>query len=462
IKDMLQNSDSLDRVVGNIRSAAFAWYLGANLKTAVVNLTQNVLVGLPRLQMDIVGSAGYWSGAQKAIQAIVHKGKADALSTDEARLFNELVQEDIINDAFMEEVRGRVTGISGAAMWNKTLKYMGWFMSVGERFNRASLALAAFRAAREGKLKQAARVRFGIEDGQKASYEQAKAFAEEVVRDAHFVYGKANTPEFLRSTAAGRSLAAAYTFRTFSHNLLGLWRWALETQGREGRIFFGKSVAATLLLGGLTSIPFYATAMVLCQTASGDDDDWTEIIRKFVTKYLSDSDLARDMACYGLPAIAGVNIGGSLKLETPLTQGLSRGGTPKDVLTNSIGDLFGIPYDLFIVKPSKVMEAMGKGNTWRAVEEVSPTVMKNALSAWRLVTEGQTTVSGNAINNPGQKGARKLTHLEGFGKLLGFQPVSNTKSFDRYHANQHADDVRSDKINAVTVAMLKAKEANNL
>ena len=166
--------------------------------------------------------------------------------------------------------------------------------------------------------------------------------------------------------------------------------------------------------------------------------------------------------CYGAPAIAGVNIGGSLKMETPLTKGLTDGKTPQKVLTDSIGDIIGIPYDLLVVKPSRMMEAHSKGNTWRMLEEAAPVALKSAMQAWRLHTEGQTTIAGRPINSPGQRGARKLSGSEAVGKALGFQPVSSTKSYDAYAAGKHADQVRSDKIDELTVLALKSFDTGKL
>ena len=302
--------------MGTIKSAAFAWYLGGSIETAVLNLTQNVIVGVPRLQMDVEGGArADIDGAQKQIvnqyarRFTGDKGKG--LSEEEARLIQDLYGDALITDAYMEEVRGQVTGGPSTRLWNKLMKVMGYPMSVAERFNRGSLALAAFRAARDGKMKAAARKRYGVE-GEKATYEQAKAFAEEIVRDSHFVYGKTNAPELLRSSTAGRGLGAAFTFKTFTANLLGLWSWALRTQGKEGAIMVAKGLGATAALGGLVALPFYATLMALFQAATGDDDDWTEAIRK----QLPQNTMLRDIVCYGLPAGAGVNLGGSLKMET--------------------------------------------------------------------------------------------------------------------------------------------------
>ncbi|WP_165079240.1 MULTISPECIES: PLxRFG domain-containing protein [unclassified Desulfovibrio] len=455
-KDMLRNSDRVDRITGNIKAVAFAWYLGGSIKTAVVNATQNLVVGVPRLQMDVTGGGLMWlKGAQDALVDRVTGNKGRGLSDDEARLIEELYGESVITDAFMEEVRGQLRGVTGASLWNKFTKILGLPMSEIERFNRASLALAAYRAARSGKLKEKAKGKYGIEG--KATYEQAKEFASEVVRDAHFVYGKSNMPEFMRSNTAGRAMASMYTFRTFSHNMLAMWAWALRTQGREGATFCAKSIGATMALGGVTALPLYATLMALFQAVTGDDDDWTETIRN----YLPQNNLLRDAVCYGAPAIAGVSIGGSLKMETPLTKGLSKGKNPKEVLTDSIGDIIGIPYDLGIVKVSNMMDAQAQGNYWRMIEEAMPTFIRNGMQAWRLYSEGQTTMRGRPINSPGKEGARKLSGAEAVGKALGFQPVSSTKSYDAYAASKRRDEVRSAKLDELTVMALKTHDTGD-
>ncbi|WP_039958433.1 hypothetical protein WCP94_003478 [Bilophila wadsworthia] len=68
---------------------------------------------------------------------------------------------------------------------------------MAERFNCGSLDWRpSVRPATE-KMKMVAQKRYVVE-GKKDTYEQAKAFAEEVVRDSHLVYGKTNAPELLR------------------------------------------------------------------------------------------------------------------------------------------------------------------------------------------------------------------------------------------------------------------------
>jgi|GEM_PF-2790455 len=461
VRDVLRNLDSVDRFVGAVKSLSFAWYLGARLSTATLNLTQNIVIGIPRLQMDINGKPGqYLKAAYKQIvnQFAQRFGDNKAgLTAEEAQLIQELYGDNLITDAFMEEARGHLSGRGGAKLWNKFTKVMGYPMAVAERFNRGSIAIAAFNAARDGQLKDAAKKRYGItsKDG-KATYEQAKAFAEEIVRDSHYVYGIGNMPEWLRGGVAGRMASGAYTFRSFTTNTLGAWHWALSTQGREGRKMVAKSLAATVALGGLTSFPFYATLMVLFQSLTGDDDDWTEQIRKGLPK----NDLLRDVVCYGLPAMAGVNMGNSLKMETPVTDALQRASSPSEVFQKSLVDIFGIPFDL-AQKPLKAVEAINAGNEWRAIEALMPSAVAASMRAYRLATEGQRTLRGKPINNPGQPGARKISAGEAVLASLGYGLTSSAKSYDAYQAGQHSAQVRSEKLNDIVVELLKAQKTKD-
>ena len=456
VKDMLRNSDQIDRIAGNIKTVAFAWYLGANFKTAVVNATQNVIIGVPRLQMYVTGGGAQWiKGAMDTI-GLKYTGTgvrgARNLTADEESMLQELYGNGVINAAYMDELQGQLTSSPVLKGWRRFIAVLGKPMAMVECFNRASLALAAYRAAKAGAFRASALQEFGLKDGEKMNHEQARDFAAMLVRDSHYEYGKGNQPEFLRSNFAGRMASPIYTFRSFGFNTLNLWWRALRQEGWEGRVFVAKSLGATIALGGLTAFPFYATMAALCAAASGDDEDWTSKIRKA----LPESDLMRDVACYGLPALAGVNIGGSLRMETPFTEGIEKGTTFKEAMTESLGALFGIPYDMAVNKTSKFFEAGKYGDGYKMIEALAPTFVANAMQAYRLATEGQTTIKGRPINSPGQPGARKLSGAEAMGKVLGFQPTSSAKSYEAYRAGKRQDAVRSDKVNDLAVLVLKS------
>ena len=460
VKDMLRNADSIDRIAGNIKTAAFVWYLGGNIKTAVVNSTQNLIVGVPRLQQEVTEGGALWIKAAMDTLGLRFSGRgisgAKALKADELRMLEELYGAGVIADAHMDEIRGQMARSPALRMWEKIVRIMGMPMSIVEHFNRASLALAAYRAARAGRLSTSACRRLGVREGERLNHDMARDFADMLVRDTHFEYGKGNAPELLRSTTAGRMLSPAFVFRSYSGNIINLWWRALWHEGREGRVFVAKSLGATVALGGLTAFPFYATLSALCTALSGDDEDWTTKVRR----QLPESNLFRDVVCYGLPSLAGVTIGGSLRMETPFTEGIEKGTTFKEIMTQSLVSLIGVPYDLAVNKVSRALEAHSYGADDRALEALVPTFMANIMQARRLATEGQTTLRGRPINSPGQQGARKLDAYEAFGKALGFQPTSSARSYAAYKADKLRSATRSDRIDDFTNLALRDLESN--
>lgn len=131
------------------------------------------------------------------------------------------------------------------------------------------------------------------------------------------------------------------------------------------------------------------------------------------------------------------------------------------MLTDSIGDIIGIPCDLGVVKVSHMMDAQANGNYWRMIEEAMPTFIKNGMQAWRLYSEGQTTMQGSPINSPDKEGAHRLSGAEAIGKALGFKPVSSTKSYDVFAANKRREEVRSDKLNDLAVMVPKTRDTGD-
>lgn len=454
-KDMLRNSDNIDRVAGKIKTVAFAWYLGANLKTAVVNSTQNIIDGVPRLQQYVTGGAGRWLKAAGDTIGMKYTGNgikgARNLTADEEKMLERLYGNGIISAAYMDELQGQLIDSPIIKGWRKFVAVLGKPMGMMECFNRASLALAAYRAARAGAWRGYALKELGLQDGQKMNAEQAEQFAAMLVRDSHFEYGRGNMPEIMRSTWAGRALSPMYTFRSFGANQLNLWYRALTKEGKEGKIFVAKSLGATIALGGLVSFPFFATLSALCTALSGDDEDWQTKIKN----QLPENDLVRDMVCYGLPAITGFSIAGSLRMETPFTDSFKKGKTFKDAMNDSIAGLIGIPYDLAVNRPNKYLEARKYGQDMKAIEALAPTFVSNILSAQRLMTEGQTGKTGAPIIDKTTGKQNKLSTGEAIGKALGFQPVSSARSYDNYQAGQRAKEVRDDKLNELAMLFIK-------
>jgi len=334
-------------------------------------------------------------------------------------------------------------------------------MEVAERFNRVSLALATYRGAIGGKVNNKKTLkRYGKDLGEPLSHEQAKDLATEVVEDAHFIYGKSNRPEALRGGTANKLMLAAYTFRSFTHHLINLWTWMFQQGGRGKRAAF-KSLLASIAIGGMTSITIYKTVLNLWRQLTGDDpEEW--VVEKILPE---DADMLRDMLLYGLPAISGFTMGGSIGMELPVFERLSLKGNLSTQLLMGGGEILGVPWAT-LEDSLRAVRTYRAGQGSRALESLAPVGIANIMKGVRMGSKGTYTVTGRPINYPWKEGPRKLSRKESIGKMIGFQPVESTKSwnisqrledFETYKTNKRADFANK-LVNAARIKNTKDRE----
>jgi predicted RNA methylase len=403
--DMLRNSDGWDRAANTVRALAFAKYLGFNIKTSALNLTQNLIAGWPRLGMDVGGSAGLM--IQGAASSIVNAWtKGQQLPMDEQKLIHDLHSEGITNSQFLNEVKGQI-GSNVFSLGNKVMSVLGWPMAAAETLNRTSLALAAYRAATTGKINNAKTLAaLGLEPGQKADYETAKKFAEEMVNDAHFVYGEQNRPEALRGGTANRMASVAYTFRTFTHNLINLWKWQFS-QGGRGKVAIAKSLAATIALGGISSIPLYKTLMHILREMTGEDPE------EVLTGWTGDADWLRDIVVYGVPAISGFTIGGSIGMELPIFDRIRTNEDLFGQVGGSLTELIGVPWAMVEDIGRSVSNLRAGKGLFGGLEPLAPAILANPMRG-AAPLQRRTSHRHRAAGEPAwQKRAPQADHLRG-------------------------------------------------
>ncbi|MFP4587822.1 MAG: PLxRFG domain-containing protein, partial [Desulfohalobiaceae bacterium] len=448
VRDMLENADRLDTVVDAYRSAVFIKYLGGVIKTGVLNLTQNPVAGVPALGTHIGQTRAHRRFFPQAARTVVNTaikkaGGKEILSQDEAQMLDSLYRKGITDSLWLKEIRGSI-GSRYGNYWDKFTSFMGYPVAVSDRFNRMSLALAAYRAARSGEITNPDTLRnLGLEKGQAATPQQAERFAREVVLDSHFVYGKGNRPQIIRGS--GRAFSPLYSFRHFLHNLLSLYGHFFRDLSRnnlQGARALATSFGWTAALGGLTSLPLYQTLQAAMAFLFDEDETWAERMRDQIPDMPSGRpDMLRDMATYGLPSAAGVTFGGSLSIETPITRSLKPGSSMEEIVKDSLFNAGGAGLDLFF-SPFRALSYQTSGDTSRALEEVAPGFMRNLLRTYRLTQEGTMSKSGQPLNLPWETGPRKLDSWEAVGQALGFQPLSSTKSWDVMQSLQLSRGVR--------------------
>ncbi|WP_419656278.1 uncharacterized protein Dvar_53780 [Desulfosarcina variabilis str. Montpellier] len=424
VKDMLANQDRVDKSVDSLRGLFFVKYLGFVVKSGMVNLTQNVVMAAPVLSIHtkggilkaerILGKAMFDVRKALTSKAAWTGKKIDyaTLSKDEQQALHELVESGASMDLFLKELKGNMPGSGWTKHFKKVVDKAGIFMGVAEKFNRASTGLAAYRLALKEKGMQ---------------HDQAVDFAKQVIYDSHFIYGKVNLPTAFRGGDFQKVARAAYTFRSFTHNYVSAMVHLLTNSGWSGKRAFARSLRNLFVVGGLTAIPFFkALSEALLWSMGDDDEDAMTIVRESLP-----NEWLRDLAVYGLPGVAGVDLTGSLSIEVP----------------RSWKDLAGVPYAM-IEDTVNAVESLKSGAHYRVLSETpfTPIAVRNAMRGIELYALGQHTRSGKAINYHGAKGPRKISASEAVLKsLVGLQPVSSSKSYGAYQATQKMQDALQEK-----------------
>ncbi len=417
VRDMLANQDRTDRAVDTLRGIFFAKYLGFVVKSGMVNLTQNIVLAAPTLSAHTKASTFKLAKAMKdtrralTSKAAWTKGKVEypGLSADEQRALYDLIESGVSTDQYLRELKGNMPGVGWVKVFKKGLDKAGIFMSLAEKFNRASTGLAAYRVATKEK---------GM------THEEAVEFAKEIVYDSHFLYGTMNHPSFVRGGTAQKYARSMYTFRSFTHNYLNavahLW-------GNQQKKAVARSVRNVFLVGGLTSLPFFDLAAKALYWALGrdDEDPLTDARKTMPHQWM------KDVLVYGLPGLAGVDLSGSISIEFP------RGWK----------DLIGVPYSIG-EDTFKTVESLRSGAYFRALSTtpVTPLVVRNAMRGYELFTEGQRARGGKDINYFGVPGTMKISGREAIQKgVFGLQPTSVSSGYKAYKATRRAVDSMKDK-----------------
>jgi N12 class adenine-specific DNA methylase len=407
-KDMLRNQEPMDRISGKARSFAFMWYLGANIRPVLLQITQNYVTGMPFLAEQM----RKW-GVKGSAEAAYHKAMFDAakiridqktgevrgknLNSWENKLIHEMLAKGIAEDQYVQEITGQMRNRLGK-VYDRALKVMSYPFSRLEIFNRESAALAMFRTAWK---------HFGDVADETERYQKAFDAAKDYVYKTHYAYGKENLPRIasggdLMSIAARTGL----TFRSFTHN------YVLSLINSKDWKTIAHSLAYVALFGGLAGLPWIKDIFDLIEKWTGYSPmkSARETMRKYGGRTLE------TMGMHGLPALAGANISGSMAIGIPFI-----GETPMDTVYGVMGGM--------VQKGKMGVASLERGDYYRAVENMGPEFIANAMRALRMSEEGKalglpgvaTTQKGKSIFDEAGK-PLQLSSWEATLKSMGINP----------------------------------------
>lgn len=423
-KDALRNSETIDQITGKIRGLAFTYFLMGNLKQVALQMSQGLTTVLPQARKIKTFPE---KDLTKAMKDVVAKG---GMSAEEAKMIQVAKDKGIIDDPYVQEVTARMEGGMSPAM-RKAAQILNLPISGMEKYNRAYTILASYRWFRQ--------------KGQDPA--QAFKSARDFVQDVHWLYGKANLPEFARGESpVTRSVGrAAYTFIPWGHNYLLSLKEGWQREGTKGKIASLESLAWMWLLAGPLAIPFLGDLMDLAEKI------YHRPLRKDAINFLKDkTGTMSSFFTHGLAGLMGTDISGSMKIGLPGYSLLS--GKDTDIGENLFGVFTSIGKGL-----GRGAKLMSEGDISRAIEEMSPTFLKNPQTAIREYTQGRSTWKGKPIFDlSGEKTKQdRITLREAITKATGFNPQRRGESNLKYQSYANMSRMTQDKADKLADRFVK-------
>lgn len=440
-----------------LRSAAFTYYLGFNVSSALMNLTQIPMVAWPYLGARF-GDLSTMNALRRSAMDI-HKLfalKPGTLAADEAQAIGKGIEQGFLDESLSAELSATAQGgvlsriLPSTALYRgyMGLSWMGsWLFQKAEQINRRVVFSAAYRLAKSkptsphiAELVASNQGLFKDMLGQGWSPTNAAAFlaGRDAIERSQFEYAAWARPEFVRGKKG-----ALFQFWMFRQNML----WFLKNDPGSLRGF-----AALFAAGGLMGLPFAQDLNDFLKYVAarlGVNFNPEQEARQHLAQIMSDPDLLMHgpgRESFGL-ATAGEMMGipipsfdFSSRLGMgqliPGMQAATEIGTPFNeklgkVAAQAVGAAWGIPINLV-----KAMES-NDPDEWKAYERALPLAFRNASKMIRyLMQGGETTRGGATVLDFDVTDPKALAELVGQG--LGFQPTALAQKYDEMSAIQDA------------------------
>lgn len=372
-------------------SLMFAWFLGGSPASALVNMTQPVMMTLPFLSQ--YGAARAATELTKAIPYAM--GSKQITDNDLRHAMKKASLEGIVDaqEVFHLYAIGS-RQLSAGPRSQALMTLWGSMFSAVEGMNRRLTFIAAWNMANA--------------KGMADPYD----FAVNAVNQTQGIYNKANRPNAARSTV-GR---AVFTFKTYSIMYTELMH-RMWNSGSEGKKAVLLMMAVLILAAGIEGLPGAKALDDLIDTIGqwmGYDTNMKRWKRRHAYELLGK--VAGDLVLYGASSLTPLDFGGRLGLGNmiPATDILK----PSNGLGNyakSIGELVG-PTAGAAQQIGDAAVAMEEGNYGKAVTNLMPKAGRDFVSSISMGRKGYATDAA------GRKTV-ETTGTDAVIKGIGFNPT---------------------------------------
>lgn len=419
--DVLDEAMRLKKFVMNpsdpaapVSSIMFAWFLGGSVASAMVNLSQPIMMTGPYLSQFGVKTA-----TKSLAEALPYAlGKKEITDTGMRDALKRASQEGIVDaqEIFhlysvgaqgvasgLVNTLSRLPGVGGKikagsedarARINAFLTLWGSMFSLAEGFNRKLTFIAAYKVAQA--------------NGEKNAYQ----FAVRAVNETQGIYNKVNRPNWAQGPV-GRTVL---TFKQFSIMYVELLSRMVKKGGPEGKRAALIMLATLMLAAGEEGLPFAQDLDDLIDTLGqllGYDTNMKRWKRRHAHEIMGKE--LGDLFLYGISSQLPLDFAGRLGMGNLIPgTGLLKPSTGENQ-ARDVAEVFGPAAGLI----SQVADAYGaavEGNMGKALQNLAPTAVKNALAGAEMAAKGYATDT---------KG-RKVIEVDGVDaafKSIGFQPT---------------------------------------
>lgn len=427
------------------------WMLLTSPAYYINNMTQPFMLTLPVLGGTYRGRA--WPALVQAYKDVAkYVGKMGVeldlnslpISADEKTMLSTLRDQGKIDITVASDMGRWAEGEVDQGPFARVSHLMSSAVSKVEALNRIVSALAAYRLS-----------------GGSVEY------AGKVIDRTQGNYSSTNAPRFFAANGATKLITQFRKYQLIQLSLIGRllhtsFAGASADEKLAARKAFAWMFAQHLAVTGLKGAPLAAVGMMLAAAIGGDDDkDWERNLRRWI----GDDDVAT-VLIRGIPAGLGLDVSERIGMSNTFSllpfaeMPADRTGYEK-AAASALG-----PASALVGNAFDAWGKMRNGQYRKAVELLSPSLIKNSLQGYRIATEGITDSRGNVRLN-----ADEISFFDGFMQAVGLPTTAKTEFQNKRgdlielskHFDSREDRIRAQYINAKrtgdTGEMAEAREA---
>jgi len=427
-----------------LRAGLFLYFLGGNVKSAAINLTQTFVTTIPWLTQYVspFRATEEVTRAVKDLTAAMGKREdgsfgvvVDKLPKDIREIVRKGYDEGIVSEQLIYDLMGMAHKPSSLRKLSKQKQRIargfGYLFSLAEKSNRLISLIASARIHQSLSQKHKARVEAFDEGGGAGKppeppgggtipfEEDPFEFGKRATDETQFIYAKYNRPKMFRGFG---SLLG--TFRTFVINFL---EFLARLWGRKSAKAVGSVFVMLWAFSGLLGMPFAENVKYILEEVTGmvthKKPDLETAVREWGYENMGGPEFMDYLLHGPFRQAAGFDIGASVGVGDVLPF------FDKNFERSPLETIVGAPAEVLLKRPARAYGFLKEGSPYRAAETVAPEFLRNPMYAGRILKEGVLDRSGAQMVAREDVSAADLAK-----KALGFMPTSIAKSYEREEA----------------------------